>query len=84
MKMIKYRFETEVNYGTAEEPNIQKIFTDAMVPYSEKNLEFAKKEAYDGEIAIEDDLTIQEPEPTEMERIRADLDYLSVMTGVSL
>ena len=54
MKIIQYQIMTEVNYGTDETPDIQQIFTSASVPYSEKNLEFAKAEAYNGEISIEE------------------------------
>ncbi len=47
---------------------------------------------WDGEKAVPrtdeeieaDRAAIPEPAPTEMERIRADLDYISAMTGVSL
>ena len=84
MKIIKYRFMTEVEYGTPENPDVRQIFTEAQVPYSEENMEFARSEAYNGEVEIVDDPTIQEPGPTEVERLRADLDYISVMTGVVL
>lgn len=83
MKLIKYQIMTEVDHGTEETPDIQQIFTSASVPYSEKNLEFAKAEAYNGEVFIEDDGT-PEPEPTQAEQLRADVDYLSAMTGVML
>lgn len=84
MKVIKYQFMTEVDYGTPEKPDVQQIFTKAQVPYSEKNMAFAQAEAYNGEVTVVDDPTIPEPEPTEAERLRADIDYLSVMTGVVL
>ena len=83
MQVIRYQFLTEVNCGTAEPPNIQQIFTSASVPYSEKNLEFAKAEAYNGEVTVEDDGQ-PEPEPTQAEQLRADVDFLAAMTGVSL
>lgn len=83
MQVIRYQFVTEVNYGTDETPDIQQIFTSASVPYSEKNLAFAKAEAYNGEVTIEDDGQ-PEPEPTQAEQLRADVDYLSAMTGVML
>lgn len=84
MKIIKYQFATDVDYGTPDNPDIQQILTSASVPYSEKNLAFAKAASYNGEVDVLDDPDIQEPEPTEIERLRADLDYISVMTGVAL
>lgn len=83
MKIIRYRIMTEVNYGTQEEPDIQQIFNSASLPYSEKNLEFAKAEAYNGEVTIEDDGQ-PEPEPTKEEQLRADVDFLAAMAGVVL
>ena len=74
MQVIKYQIMTEVNYGTNESPDVRQIFTSAAVPYLEKNLEFAKVEAYNGEITIEDDGQ-PEPEPTQ-----ADVDFLAAMT----
>lgn len=62
MQSIKYQIMTEVNYGTNGSPDVRQIFTSASVPYSEKNLEFAKAEAYNGEVSIEDDGQ-PEPEP---------------------
>lgn len=83
MKVIQYQIMTEVNYGTEETPDIQQIFTSVSVPYSEKNLAFAKAEAYNGEVSVEDD-GMPEPGPTQAEQLRADVDYLSAMTGVML
>lgn len=61
MKKIKYKFlSCEVNHGTEEKPNIEQIFLDKSLPYSEISEEIAKKEAYNGEYTIEDD---GQPEP---------------------
>lgn len=83
MKLIRYQIMKEVNYGTEETPDIQQIFTAASVPYSEKNMTFAKAEAYNGEVSIEDD-GVPEPGPTQTEQLRADVDFLAAMTGVEL
>ena len=60
MKVLKYRLMTEVNHGTEEQPDIQKIFSGVSLGWSEANEEIAKREAYNGEYTIEDD---GEPEP---------------------
>ena len=81
MKVLKYRLMTEVNHGTEEQPDIQQIFSDVTLGWSESNEELAKREAYNGEYAIEDDGQ-PEPEPTEQEQLRADVDFLLAMGGV--
>lgn len=76
MKIIKYRIMTEVNYGTQEQPDIRPIFTDASVPYSEANMEFARAEAYNGEVAVEDLMDNRPLEEVKAQRIaqsKADL-----------
>ena len=81
MKVIKYRLMTEVNHGTKEQPDIQQIFSEVTMDWSESNEEIAKREAYNGEYTIEDDGQ-PEPEPTEQEQLRADVDFLLAMGGV--
>ena len=49
--------------------------------WNEANEEIAKREAYDGEYTIEDDGQL-EPDPTEQEQLRADVDFLLAMGGV--
>lgn len=81
MKVLKYRLMTEVNHGTEEQPDIQTIFSGVSLGWSEANEEIAKREAYNGEYTIEDDGR-PEPEPTEQEQLRADVDFLLAMGGV--
>ena len=81
MKVLKYRLMTEVNYGTEEQLDIQQIFSEVTMGWSEANEELAKREAYNGEYTIEDDGQ-PEPEPTEQEQLRADVDFLLAMGGV--
>ena len=81
MKVLKYRLMTEVNHGTEEKPDIQQIFSDVTMGWSASNEEIAKREAYNGEYTVEDDGQ-SEPEPTEQERLRADVDFLLAMGGV--
>lgn len=83
MKIIKYIISYEVNSGTEQEPNMQPIYQEQSVPWSEQNEEFARNASYNGQITVEDDRQ-PAPEPTELEQIRADLDFISIMTGVNL
>ena len=55
MKIIKYQLCTEVNHGTEEQPNIEQVFSEASLGWSEANEKIAKAEAYNGEYIIEDD-----------------------------
>ena len=83
MKIIKYKFiAAEVNRGTVENPQIEQIIKVKTIrPWSAEAEEIAKAEAYNGEYTIEDDGT-PEPEPTEQEQLRADVDFLLAMGGV--
>lgn len=81
MKVLKYRFMTEVNHGTEEQPDIHQNFSEVTMGWNEANEEIAKREAYNGEYTIEDNGQ-PEPEPTEQEQLRADVDFLLAMGGV--
>ena len=81
MKVLRYRLMAEVNHGTDEQPDIQQIFSDVTMGWNEVNEEIAKREAYNGEYTIEDDGQ-PDPEPTEQEQLRADVDFLLAMGGV--
>lgn len=83
MKIIRYKIADEINIGTLEKPNIVIDVHEVTAPWSETYAATARKESYNGEITIEDDGQ-PEPEPTELEKLRADLDFISIMTGVSL
>ena len=69
-KIIKYKFVAgEENHGTKEAPNIEQIFLDKTMTWSEANEEIAKREAYKGEYTIEDDGEPEpETQPTDAER----------------
>lgn len=85
MKFLKYRLMTEVNHGTEEQPDIQRIFSGVSLDWSEANEEIAKREAYNGEYTIEDD---GEPdptqEPTQLDRVEAQVTYTAMMTDTLL
>ena len=85
MKVLKYRLMTEVNHGTDEQPDIQQIFSDVTLGWSEANEELAKREAYNGEYTIEDDGQPEpDPEPTQLDRIEAQAVYTAMMTDTLL
>ena len=67
MKVLKYRLMTEVNHGTEEQPDIQQIFSDVSLGWSEANEELVKREAYNGEYTIED-----VPDDRPLDEIRTD------------
>ena len=75
MKVLKYRLMTEVNYGTEEHPDIQQTFSDVSLGWSKANEEIARREAYNGEVTVEDIPDI-ETEPTTD-------DVLNALLGVS-
>ena len=80
MKVIKYRLMTEVNHGTEEQPDIQQIFSDVTLGWSESNEELAKREAYNGEYTIE-----EEPDDRTLDEIRADkLEELSASCNAAI
>lgn len=76
-KVIKYKFlSTEINRCTEENPDIEQFFSDVIIGWNETNEETAKKEAYNGEYAIEDD---GQPE---LETEASTDDVLNAMLGV--
>lgn len=79
MKIIKYQLCTEVNHGTEEQPNIEQVFSEVSLGWSEANEKIAKSEAYNGEYTIEDDGK-PEPAPTQLDRIEAQTTYTAMMT----
>lgn len=79
MKVIKYQLCTEVNHGTADEPDMEQVFSAVSLGWSEANEELAKKESYNGEYTIEDDGR-PEPASTQIDRIEAQVAYTALMT----
>ena len=86
MKIIRYQIMSEANFGTEEEPKIQKVFQNAMISCTadklEANVAIAKKEAYNGEYTIEDDGVPEEV--TQADRIEAQVTYTAMMTDTLL
>ena len=79
MKVIKYQLCTEVKHGTEEQPNIEQVFSEVSLGWSEANEKIAKAEAYNGEYTIVDDGK-PEPAPTQLDRIEAQTTYTAMMT----
>ena len=74
MKLIKYQFMSEVNYGTEDEPNIVQTLTEKRIQYSESNYALAMGQAYNGEVTVEE---VPDPELTIEEQITALKEQLS-------
>lgn len=79
MKIIKYQLCTEVNRGTKDEPQIEQVFADVTLGWSEGNEKIAKAEAYNGEYTVEDDGE-PEPTPSQLDRTEAQVAYTALMT----
>ncbi len=58
MKILKYQLMREVNHGRSEEPNIVQIFHACEIRCTEETFEanyaIAQREAYNGEVTVED------------------------------
>ena len=78
MKIIKYQLMTKVNHGTEDEPNIVQTFNACEIQCSDEHFEanyaMALKEAYNGEVTVEE---AAEPELTTEEQIAALKEQLS-------
>ena len=84
-KIISYKFlSCEVNHGTEENPNMEQIILDKTMSWSEANEEIAKAEAYNGEYTIEDDGVELVSEPTQLDRVEAQVAYTAMMTDTLL
>lgn len=84
-KTISYKFlSCEINHGTKEVPDIEQIFLNKSITYSETNEETAKREAYNGEYFIEDDGLDEVVEPTQLDRVEAQVTYTAMMTDTLL
>ena len=74
MKIIKYKTMRECNYGTDKKPNIVQTFNACEIQCSDETFEAnyatALKEAYNGEVTVEE-VADPEREPTTEERIAA-------------
>ena len=85
MKILKYNLCTKVNHGTEENPVLEETLSAVEMGWNETNEEIAKEEAYNGEYTIEDDgqpdLT---SEPTQLDRVEAQITYTAMMTDTLL
>lgn len=84
MKRIKYKFlSAEINSGTEKEPTVDRVFLEKSMTWSEANEEIAKREAYNGEVTVEE---VEDPiiEPTQLDRVEAQVTYTALMTDTLL
>ena len=80
MMIIKYKQRIIVPSSDEQERD-REILYKIQSSWNSQIEEIAKREAYNGEYTIEDDGQ-PEPEPTEQEQLRADVDFLLAMGGV--
>lgn len=83
-KIIKYNLCTRVNHGTDEQPQIEEILFPVTMGWSEANEEIAKREAHNDEYTIEDDGIEAIEEPTQLDRIEAQVTYTAMLTDTLL
>lgn len=83
MKYIAYKIKgyTSVYDPETEEVKETLILSKVEMPWSEANEEIAKAEAYNGEYTIEDDGIEEVSEPTQLDKIEAQVTYNSMILG---
>lgn len=81
MKLIKYQMLQTTIIDGAEQSQSEEYMSSVTVPYSAENEEAAKREAYKGEYEIFEN-GIPEPteQPTQLDRLEAQLAYTAMMT----
>ena len=87
MKKIKYQIAAEINTGTDDAPEVRQILSACELLCGDsaldENLEFARSEAYNGEISVEDSED-EVAEPTQLDRVEAQVTYTAMMTDTLL
>ena len=85
MKWLKYKLYAEINRGTEENPQIERILSPIAMEWNEQNEETAKREAYAGHYTIEDD---GKPDPSlipsQLDIIEAQVVYTAICTDTLL
>lgn len=89
MKKISFQIIKEETYDVITESGVEQKTRQVLEPMVftcsssllDQNVAFVSSIAYNGEYTIEDDGQ-PEPEPTEQEQLRADVDFLLAMGGV--
>ena len=86
MKKIKYRILREINRGTDEAPDIRHEIYDAEALSPDENFEAdmasIQARAY-GEVIVED-IPDEQQEPTQLDRVEAQVTYTAMMTDTLL
>ena len=85
MKKIKYQMLQTTIIDDVEQFMSEEYMSSVILPWSEQNEEIAKHEAYKGEYEVFED-AIPEPvvEPTQVDRIEAQVTYTAMMTDTLL
>lgn len=69
MKVIKYFLCTEINNGSQEAPELERILSPVEMGWNEANEEIAKREAFNGEYTVEEVNDVEPVPVTQEERI---------------
>jgi hypothetical protein len=87
MYLLKFTVMNEYNIGTPENPETVQEYHGATLEATEANyaeqMAFAKAEAYNGEITMED-IPDEDTPPTQLDMFEAQLAYTAMMTGTLL
>lgn len=86
MKYIVYKIEGYISQYNPDTDQIEQVLSPAPVrtPYSDSALAEAKETAYNGEYTIEDDGVEEISEPTQLDRVEAQVTYTAMMTDTLL
>lgn len=82
-KILKYQLATEVNRGTEEAPDIELLLNAVEIRCTaanyESNLALAQAEAYQGQVAIEDEPETEEEIRTQRDKLLAETDWTQTL-----
>lgn len=86
MKYWKYEMQNIDTVGIDNDGNpvTHESFLTKYIPYTVENEELAKQEAYNGEYTVEDDGVEETVEPTQLDRVEAQVAYTAMMTDTLL
>ena len=73
-----------IKYNLCNAVEGEEILFPVTMGWSEANEEIAKREAHNGEYTIEDDGIEETAEPTQIDRIEAQVAYTAIMTDTLL
>lgn len=79
MKIIKYQLATEINHGTPELLDIERVLSNVTMPYTEANYQLALSEAWQGEVTVEEVPETAEEIRARRDKLLADTDWTQTL-----